>query len=69
MYRVKPSRPVAVFGAVFGLAIIIFGVVSMHTNPGFVVLWAVLGLAIISFNLWAAFSKNGSTETIVGPSR
>jgi hypothetical protein len=64
MYRVKPSKPVAVFGAVFGLAIVIFGVLNVHDNSGFIILWAVMGLSIVGFNLWAAFSKNGSTETI-----
>jgi hypothetical protein len=69
LYRIKPSKPAAVFGAVFGAAIIIFGVTqaatSHHMNGGFMVLWAVLGVAIISFNLWAAFSKNGSTGTVM----
>ncbi len=67
MYRVKPSKPTAVFGAVFGVVILIVGVVGVkHANPGLIVLWAVLLVAIVGFNLWTAFSKNGSTETIVG---
>lgn len=70
MYRVKPSKPVAVFGAVFGLAIVIVGAFSSHGNAAGLALFIVAGLAIVSFNLWAAFSKNGSTETIIGgPSR
>ena len=65
MYRVKPSKPVAVFGAVFGLAILLVGIFgAKKTSPGFMVLWAVMLVAIVGFNLWTAFSKNGSTETI-----
>jgi hypothetical protein len=65
VYRVKPSKPVAVFGAVFGLAILIVGAIGVHKNIPFLVLWICAGVFISGFNLWAAFSKNGSTESIV----
>ena len=29
MYRIKPSKPVALFSAVFGVAIIVFGVLAV----------------------------------------
>ncbi|WP_324277716.1 hypothetical protein [Blastococcus brunescens] len=70
-YRYKPSKPLAVFGAVFGAAI--GGVrarphAGRRRSPGrrglaFLVLWCVAGLAIIGFNLWAAFARNGSLAT------
>jgi hypothetical protein len=72
-YRYKPSRPVAVFGAVFGSALLVFGIVSMLNSEdglegggaAFLVLWCVAGVAIIGLNLWAAFSKKGSLATFV----
>ncbi|MFB9684261.1 hypothetical protein [Amycolatopsis plumensis] len=63
-FRVKPSKPVAVFGAVFGVAILVFGFVNANKSGGFIWLWLIAGVAIIGFNLWAAFSKNGATEVI-----
>ena len=66
-YRVQPAKPVAVMGAIFGLAILIFGIVSVSRSGhggGFIWIWVIAGLAIISFNLWAAFSKRGSVQTI-----
>jgi hypothetical protein len=72
-YRYKPSKPVAVMGAVFGAAILVFGLVSMLNSEAgldgggaaFLVLWCVAGVAIIALNLWAAFSRNGSLATFV----
>ena len=57
--RIRPSKPVAVFGALFGVAILVFGVVQMgsRATSGFFWLWLVGGIAIIGFNLWAAFGK------------
>jgi drug/metabolite transporter (DMT)-like permease len=67
-YRVKPSRPLAVMGAILGAAVLVFGVVQMANSddgPGwFLWLWLVFGIAIVSFNLWAAFAKQGSIQTI-----
>jgi hypothetical protein len=68
-YRYKPSKPAAIFGAVFGVAILVFGLVNMLDSDldgggtAFLVLWCVAGVAIISFNLWAAFSEKGSLAT------
>ena len=31
---------------------------------GFVWLWAAFGVAIVAFNLWSAFGRNGHTQTI-----
>ncbi len=70
-YRYKPSKPAAVLSAVFGAAILVFGVVRMLDGGAardgggvaFLVLWCVAGLAVVSFNLWAAFAKNGSVAT------
>ncbi len=64
-YRVRPSKPVAVMGAVFGLAIMMFGIFGVgHKAGGFLFLWIAVCLAIIAFNLWAAFARNGSVQTI-----
>ncbi|WP_205843717.1 hypothetical protein [Nakamurella deserti] len=65
-YRVRPSKQMAVFGAVFGAVIVIVGLVQMAGSDagGFVWLWAAFGVAIIAFNLWSAFGRHGHTQTI-----
>ena len=66
-YRVKPSKPIAVFGAVFGAVILVIGVVMVGSggkNGWFIWVWLAFGIAIIAFNLWAAFAKKGSVQTI-----
>lgn len=68
-YRVRPSKPMAVFGAVAGVAILVFGVVMMatrshHIPVAFLVLWVAFGVAIVGFNLWSAFAKNGHVQTL-----
>ncbi|MFI6026654.1 hypothetical protein [Amycolatopsis magusensis] len=64
-FKVKPSKPAAIFGAIFGVAILVFGLVSnLGKSGGFIWLWVVAGVAIIAFNLWAAFSRNGATEVV-----
>ena len=58
-------------GAVFGAAILVFGLVRMLDGGAardggglaFLVLWCLAGLAIIGMNLWAAFARNGSLAT------
>ncbi|MFD1364182.1 hypothetical protein [Actinoplanes sichuanensis] len=64
--NIRVSRPVAVAGAVFGVAVLVFGVVRMSGsgNGGFMVLWVVFGLAVIGFNLWSAFARKGSTSVL-----
>jgi hypothetical protein len=68
-YRYKPSKPVAVFGTVFGVAILVFGPVTMLKGDlggggaAFLALWCLAGVAIIGLNLWAAFSDKGSLAT------
>ncbi|MDG4826703.1 hypothetical protein O7635_33050 [Asanoa sp. WMMD1127] len=61
----RPSRPVAVAGAVFGAAVIIFGVVQFARAGAFswfLVVWAVLGASVVGFNLWSAFARNGASQ-------
>ena len=66
-YRVRPSKPVAIVGAIGGAVILIAGLFMVGTggkNGWFSWLWLAFGIAIICFNLWAAFAKNGSVQTI-----
>ncbi len=66
--RIRPAKPLAVFGAVAGAAILAIGLVAGlqgdGTPVGFLALWALLGVAIIGFNLWSAFGKGGHTYTV-----
>ena len=58
-------------GAVFGAAILVFGLVRMLDGGAardggglaFLILWCVAGVAVVGTNLWAAFAKNGSLAT------
>ncbi|KFU80242.1 hypothetical protein SAMN04489729_7939 [Amycolatopsis lurida] len=64
-YKVKPSKPVAVFSAVGGLAVLVFVLVNgIGRGNGFIWLWAALCVGVVGFNLWAAFSKRGATEVV-----
>jgi len=63
-YRYKPSKPVAVFGLVVGIAMIVLVLTTFrHGNPAFIVVWCVIAAGSILLHLWAAFSKNGSLAT------
>lgn len=64
MARIRPSKPAAVFGAVGGLAILVFGFVNIPKDNGFIWLWGAIGLGVIGLNLWAAFGRNGATEVV-----
>ena len=65
MYRVKPSKPVAVFGAFVGVAMLVFGITEFHgRNTPFLIFWCAVVVGITCLNLWSAFAKNGSSETI-----
>jgi hypothetical protein len=59
-WRVKPSKPAALFGTAVGVAILVVGITSIHKFSAFMVLWVVVCVGIIVFNLWAAFSPRGS---------
>lgn len=61
MARIRPSKPMAIFGAVAGLAIVVFGLVNFPLDQPFIWLWATIGLGIVGFNLWSAFGRNGAT--------
>ncbi len=64
-YKVKPSKPMAVFGALFGAAMLVVVLVTGFVrNSAFLWLWVAGCVAIIGFNLWAAFSKRGATEVV-----
>jgi hypothetical protein len=64
-YKVKPSKPFAVFGALVGIAMLVFVLTNgIGRDNGFVWLWSAVCVGIVGFNLWAAFSKRGGTEVI-----
>ncbi|MEV0644625.1 hypothetical protein AB0I28_05135 [Phytomonospora sp. NPDC050363] len=69
MSRVRPSKPAAIFGAVVGVAVLIFGFVSLGTEGPFIWLWGAIGVGIILFNLWAAFSQRGATQVVESEER
>jgi len=60
-WKVKPSKPAAILGMVVGIAILVAGIAMSHRFTPFLILWVIVGLAVIGFNLWAAFSPRGST--------
>jgi hypothetical protein len=66
-WRVKPSKPAALFGTVVGMAILVIGLTSFHRFSAFMVLWVLICVGIIAFNLWAAFSPRGSLYSINRP--
>lgn len=68
MMRIRPSKPMAVFGALVGVAMLVVGLTSMSKADDppvpFMVLWVVVLLGIVGFNLWAAFARGGHTYSI-----
>lgn len=65
MYRIKPSKPSAVFGAVVGVAMIIFVLVRFPLSEPFVWLWLAVAVGVVGFSLWAAFAKHGAEKVVV----
>jgi hypothetical protein len=69
MHRLRPSKPMAILGAILGVAMVVFGLVQFGGRGGFIWLWAVFGIAIVGFNLWAAFAKRGATHVVESDAR
>ena len=63
-WNVKPSRPAAMLSLVVGIAILVIGITSFHKFSPFLVVWVLVLIAIVAFNLWSAFSSRGSTYTV-----
>ena len=61
-YRLRPGKTGAVLGAVVGVAMIVFGLTTLH-GP-FVILWVVFVVAIAGFNLWSAFERKGASSVL-----
>jgi hypothetical protein len=59
-FEMRPSKPYAVFVAIFGLALLIFGVVQVTRQNGFhwfLVIWVLAGLGMIGFVLVQGFGR------------
>jgi len=65
VYRIKPSKPAAVFGAVVGVAVIIFVLVRFPLREPFIWLWLAVAVGVVGFSLWAAFAKRGAEKVVV----
>jgi hypothetical protein len=67
--RYKPSKPSAILTVVLGIGMIVFAATQFADATGgtlaFFVFWCVAAVAIIGFNVWAAFAKKGSVADIV----
>ena len=67
--RYKPSKPGAVLTVVVGIGMIVFAATQFADATGatlaFFIFWCVAAVAIIAFNVWAAFAKKGSVAKIV----
>lgn len=64
-YRYKPSKPLAAFQILVGIAMLAFGITrfAQHGFNAFLVLWCVVLVGIVGLNAWAGFSRNGSLAT------
>ncbi|MEU4623226.1 hypothetical protein AB0G04_25050 [Actinoplanes sp. NPDC023801] len=65
--RMAHHKPLVVIGSIVGLGIIGFATVRMVSGgQGLVsaLFLGLFGLAIIGFNLWSAFGRNGSACTV-----
>jgi type VI protein secretion system component VasK len=67
--RLARNKPLAVIGAVLGAGVLVYAAIRMSDRQslGSVVFFALFGLAVIGFNLWAAFSPRGATHTLNRP--
>jgi hypothetical protein len=63
-WRVRPSKPQAVFTSIVAVAIMVFGAVNVHSNTAFLILWLAVGIGIIAMNLWSAFSPRGGMYSV-----
>ncbi len=66
-YRLKPSKQQAVFTAIVGVVILTWAIIDFTRKGkanGFLAVWGLIMAAIVGFNIWAAFSKNGYTDRI-----
>lgn len=65
MKRIKPSKPLAAFSAVFAIGMGVWAWTQLGVDEtGFLYLWTALLVAMVGFILWSAFSKNGALYTI-----
>jgi hypothetical protein len=67
-FRYEPSKPVAVFTALIGAGMLVFGLVQFGKaddggGKAFLIFWCAGVVAIVSLHLWAAFSTKGSLGT------
>lgn len=68
-YRVRPTKPVAVVGAAFGVAVVAVGIFALATRSDDVplpllIVWLIFGAAITVFSVWASLAENGRTQTL-----
>jgi hypothetical protein len=75
-FNYKPSKPAALASVPFGIGMIVFALTAFWGEPGsegaggwFLAFWCVGVVAIVGFNLWAAFAKNGSVATFESDER
>ena len=61
-FAVRPSKPMAVIGAVMGVGMMVVG--GLNIRGPFVFLWLAAVAAIIVFNLWSAFGRDGATSIV-----
>ncbi len=57
MARPPLSRPMAVFGAVCGVAVLVFGLLTFRLDQPFIWVWVVFGIGVIGYALWSSFRE------------
>jgi ABC-type transport system involved in cytochrome c biogenesis permease subunit len=63
-YRLKPTRPGALFATLVSIAILIVGVTSFRGFSPIEAVWVVVLVGVVAFNLWAAFAPRGGLYTL-----